>query len=176
MDSIKKKAKQLLVDADSLSLPIDLSKITEFLKIKLAEEVLPNEISGVLDTRDYNKPIILVNKNQSENRQRFSIAHEIGHFVLHHLDGKVHMDKKVFFRQDIPNKEDAKKEREANLFAAELLMPSDILLNKFVNHDSRVILEYWDNDDFLNQLAVEFKVSLPAMVIRLQELKLIPKV
>lgn len=176
MESIQKKANQLLVDSNSNSIPIDLNKIANHLGIQLVEEILPSEISGVLDARDQNKPIILVNNSHPENRKRFSTAHELGHYVLHHTDGKVHMDNKVFFRQDIPNKEDARKEREANVFASELLMPSDHILKRFDNRDSKSVLEYWDNDELVKELSTEFAVSMSALIIRLQELKLIPKV
>lgn len=144
---------------------VAIDKIAEFLKIKVCYESLSDNVSGVLDCRQDNLPIILINKDHHLNRKRFSLAHEIGHFVLHKFKG-IHMDNKVFFRADTKNLIGQKMEREANLFAAEILMPA-----KQVQEAWSRIIANWVEDNYINKLAQEFQVSGDAMLIRLKEMK-----
>jgi len=62
-------------------------------------------------------PTITYNANSLEARCRFSIAHELGHYVLEHRP----ISFSELFNGDLSR--DARQEREANIFAAELLMP-----------------------------------------------------
>lgn len=120
------KAKSVLAQYNINQAPIDVAWIARENKIIVAErDNLPEDISGALDLRD-NKPIILINGNQHIHRKRFTIAHELGHFFLNHTDG-VHIDKKLFFRNQTSSLGASMIEREANRFAAELLMPEDML-------------------------------------------------
>src|SRR3954470_4270018 len=68
--------------------------------------------------------IIGINSSHPETRKRFTIAHEMGHLVLHQLD-QVHVDKQflVKLRDDISSQAIDPHEIEANAFAAALLMP-----------------------------------------------------
>lgn len=75
-----------------------------------------SEISGLVD---YDNKRIYINGNESETRQRFTLAHEIGHAVLHR--GR----KVVDYRKTIDAPGVVPEEREANSFASELLMPPD---------------------------------------------------
>lgn len=176
MENIRKKARELLSQVGETKNPIDLVPILRHLGINLEYDFLEDEISGVLDMRSPQNPVILINQSHSDTRQRFSIAHEIGHFVLEHIKGTFHLDKKVLFRKDYPNPEDARREREANVFATELLMPTDLVRKQFRTMKDMILEETWNEDDFPYNLAKKFNVSLSAMVIRLQELGLIPKV
>jgi Zn-dependent peptidase ImmA (M78 family) len=103
--------------------------------IKLVETDLPDDVSGILDTRVSGMPVIFINKNQSQVRQRFSIAHELGHLLLHassgsQLEASIHLDKHTFYRNPLSSKGIDEQEKEANRFAAELLMPSVYLKEK----------------------------------------------
>lgn len=85
--------------------------------------------------------VIEVNSDRSLTSQRFSVGHELGHRKMgHHGCGT-----------------DAKQEREANIFAAELLMPLALL--------KKALAEYRS----LGELARLFQVSKEAMQIKLQE-------
>ena len=85
--------------------------------------------------------LIEVNSDRSLTSQRFSVGHELGHRKMgHHGCGT-----------------DAKQEREANLFAAELLMPLVLLRKAMAKHRS------------LGELARLFQVSREAMQIKLRE-------
>lgn len=68
-----------------------------------------------------NRPLIIFNTNDSATRQRFTIAHELGHHVLGH--GTSPRDTSNAFSSSNANW----KERAANQFAAELLMPADVI-------------------------------------------------
>lgn len=95
---------------------------------------------------------IFVNKNDSGFRQRFTIAHEIAHFILHRDaigDGIVD---DALYRSGLSNKQEA----EANRLAAEILMPWH-LLNISMNEQMKSI----------SDLASKFQVSESAMSIRL---------
>ncbi len=101
---------------------------------------------------------ILVNDKEGGQRQRFTVAHEIGHYVLHrHLsevaDGK--LEDNQWYRSELSNQ----YEIEANRFAAELLMPQEHL-------------EADCNNYSLPGLADKYNVSTQAMEIRLGLLKL----
>lgn len=87
-----------------------------------------NEFSPTSETRqisgavDHDKKVVFVNAKEGPGRKRFTIAHEIGHIVLHADDGNF-----VDYRHDGDYAdEDRPKEREANLFAANLLMPQGV--------------------------------------------------
>src|SRR3989339_160046 len=62
----------------------EISKIAELNKLEIFEySKLPDSISALIE---YSKNIILVNPSHSEVRKRFSIAHEIGHYILGHFE------------------------------------------------------------------------------------------
>jgi Zn-dependent peptidase ImmA (M78 family) len=111
--------------------------------------------------------VIGANKSHHPHRQRFTIAHELGHFLLH--DGQdVHLDEsRGAFRVNLRSPESARgednDEKEANLFAAELLMPA-IFLERDL-HDAD--LDLLGDGDFLVELAKKYKVSVQALTFRL---------
>ena len=93
---------------------------------------------------------IRVKAGQHPHRQRFTIAHEIGHFVLHPL---VRHDRQHSVR-DFSIWHDASEEAEANLFAAELLMPEFLFKPRTRGCSPSLTL--------LDGLAEEFQTSLMA--------------
>ncbi|MBS4760963.1 MAG: ImmA/IrrE family metallo-endopeptidase [Clostridium sp.] len=78
-----------------------------------------NKISGFIDI-DTNK--LYVNADESPKRQNFTIAHELGHFLLGHLNSSEYS---VLYRNN--ELSDSPLEREANCFAANLLVPEKLL-------------------------------------------------
>ena len=108
-------------------------------------------------------------KNQHINRQRFTIAHECGHYELHRTDEPVFIDATpVFFRDDISTEGRSLREIAANGFAAALLMPEQKL---------RELLREQPIDAFdeiaIRRMANLFGVSTQALTIRLSRLDLI---
>lgn len=65
---------------------------------------------------------IFVNADEPDTRQRFTIAHELGHWVCQCLEGTV---EPMYCRADEVDESARALEREANVFAAELLMPEE---------------------------------------------------
>ncbi len=65
--------------------------------------------------------IIYINENLPEHEQKFVCAHELGHMMLHKKANAVYMDTRTCFNTN-------KYEIEANQFAAELLIPDEIIL------------------------------------------------
>ncbi|HXJ21761.1 MAG TPA: ImmA/IrrE family metallo-endopeptidase [Polyangia bacterium] len=115
------------------------------------------------------RAIIGVNKYHHVNRQRFSIAHELGHLLLHAAGEEVHVDRDTVFRVKRRDSESSKgtdpDEREANAFAAELLMPASFLLRDLEDIE---VLE--DSNSAVADLASRYGVSQQALMIRLANL------
>ncbi len=83
-----------------------------------------NEIAGFIDL-DRNK--IFVNKSDSPSRQRFTIAHEFGHYLLHESYVRDEKRYAVLLRRPLKDLNYSEEEKEANCFAANLLVPNEIL-------------------------------------------------
>ncbi len=107
---------------------------------------------------DGNTRAIYINRHDIPQRKRFTVAHEIGHIVLHHPLSNERFEK-IDYRG--ANEKYDQKEWEANQFAASLLMPEDI---------TRKLWEkLQDVDDFADVMGV----SKAAAAIRLESLELI---
>jgi IrrE N-terminal-like domain len=104
-------------------------------------------------------------------RRRFTAAHELGHFVLHRerMGGCFHSDTEQTIRET-GDEEAVAMEREANRFAAELLMPEAVCRARA--EEMRRIYECCPRTVLVNQLASELLVSLEAMGYRLKQLRL----
>lgn len=115
---------------------------------------------------------ICVQQSHASARQRFTIAHEMGHWCLKHqnISGPhVHVNRGhlVSARGSLAAEGTDPHEIEANQFAAELLMPRH-LVKEAVERLGRRLTE-----DDVTTLAKEFEVSERAMDIRLRTLRLI---
>lgn len=137
----------------------DLIDIAKALGIEVFESDFteyPN-VDGLLEYKDENNkpaPKIFLNKDRPNTRKKFTLAHEIGHYVLH-------KDDKVRYRIDeldySNDSETIKLETEANYFAASLLVPTDKL---------KKILSLSNND--YNITADFFGVSKPVIENRIK--------
>ena len=131
--------------------------------------------------RDNGKTLIGVNASHIESRKRFTIAHELGHFMLHgNKEVFVDTDKNLFIRFRKKQTHYSLEEAEANAFAAELLMPEDWLITDFkallaTIKQSLGKLESFHYDFIVRSLAEKFSVSDKAMKIRLDNLSLVSK-
>jgi hypothetical protein len=144
---------------------------------RVVHENLPPEISGMLVPVRANDSdpgwIIVVNNEHASVRQRFTIAHELGHLLLHRYS-QPHADTgfKVRFRDENSSTGSIREEIEANQFAAELLMPESWLLSRFVSMNFDYDLEEMDEEqrEELKKLAREFGVSTQSLAFRLANL------
>jgi len=110
--------------------PVPLIKISKELGYKVYTFKPSFETLNIFGIVNYAEREILLNKSDLDKRQRFTLAHEIGHIVLHDQKSKEEI---VDYRKDILNPQGT-KEREANKFAAELLMPEDEFRKQFANN------------------------------------------
>ncbi len=161
------EAAQKLLAEGQYQIPINVHQIALDLGLDVVEQDFEDQVSGVLVIKD-GRGVIGVNSNHHRNRQRFTIAHEIGHYRLHHI-GRVFIDATpVFFRDTTSAEGQSPQEIVANAFAAELLMPENKL---------REILREQPIDAFdenaLRSVANQFEVSTQALTIRLTRLGLI---
>ncbi|MCA6503819.1 MAG: ImmA/IrrE family metallo-endopeptidase [Pseudanabaena sp. M135S2SP2A07QC] len=162
---IRTTASQLLRSNRIESAPVEVEKIAEYLGIKVQYEYTDDELSGFL-LRDLsrNKAIIGVNAKHPDTRKRFTVAHELGHFMLHEHEN-LHIDKRfmIQLRDEKSSKGEFEDEKEANLFAAELLMPVD-----FIKSDLAEKSEFdLEDEEFIKELAGRYGVSNQAMTFRL---------
>ena len=162
-------ADRLLAEHQIVRPPVPVERLARDAGAKVIYQPYEEQsISGFL-FRDSRRVVIGVNSRHSENRQRFTIAHELGHYFLHELgDGVVHIDKafQVRLRDDSSSQGTDIEEIEANTFAAELLMPMD-----FVKHDFNDI-GFFDIEDeeVIRKMADCYKVSTQALHLRLGRL------
>lgn len=162
---ITKEVTTLLKNNSVVSLPIPVEHLAESIGAKVVFNNFNDEISGLLLRTDENL-IIGVAKEQPLTRQRFTIAHEIGHILLHEFS-EVHVDKNfaVMFRSAESSTAQDILEIEANAFAAELLMPES-----FLEKELRATALDVEDDDQLRRLAKMYQVSAQAMTYRLHNL------
>jgi Zn-dependent peptidase ImmA (M78 family) len=153
--------------------PVDVEGIALSLGLEVIYADLGDDISGLLIS-DGATVQVCVQETDAEVRQRFTIAHEIGHHFLRHQfeSGEhVHVDKGNYISQRGLRASDGidAKEIEANQFAASLLMPSNALRQMVAKlaGDGPLL------DKQVSRLSEEFKVSEQAMTIRLTSLGLL---
>jgi Zn-dependent peptidase ImmA (M78 family) len=143
---------------------VDIDAVAEKVGLGVVRMPLGDDISGMLVTKA-GKTTICIAKDQHLNRQRFTIAHEIGHHVLRHLFAgeHVHVDR-VIMRNAQSSEGTDIREIEANQFAACLLMPERMV------HGHLLALKSQYVEDVVPKLARQFKVSEQAMAFRLSTL------
>src|SRR5712664_3503178 len=121
-------AKRLINDHGIKRPPVPVEELASRLGAQISYSPFDGDLSGMV-FRDEAKIIIGVNSLHHPNRQRFTIAHEIGHMLLH-KGQEVHVDRayRVSLRNDLSSKAVSPEEMEANAFAAALLMPEGMLV------------------------------------------------
>jgi len=148
---------QSVIDGHTKSAPVDVKKIAKSFGLEVYEGRLPPGVSGMLVRDEAYKTksgfVCFVDKNEPVTRQRFTAAHEIGHFLLHRNQiGSYHEDNILLRSEGFSSYQ----ETEANRFAANLLMPWDLVV-KYMDEGERTV----------DKLSKRFNVSRIAMGIRL---------
>lgn len=165
----RQKAGEELVRAGVTNPPVPVERIARSHGLTIRYEATDKEsVSGALYVED-GEGVIGVNENHSKNRQRFTVAHELGHYLLH---GRSRAAQTVFFdRKFVWNRDSESalatnpEEIEANQFAAELLVPLEMLRVDVESGGYNV-----EDDDDMARLAQRYRVSLQALMFRLQML------
>ena len=164
-----KAAKEIIIayHYTKATLPVKIRQIMADKDIIVKDVDLPDNISGVLDTRG-DRPIVLIQESHDEKRKRFSLAHELGHYILNSSHRGVHLDKHTYFRSNLSSIGTDIEEKKANRFAAELLMPSDILW-EILSEDMTDLIDAEEDDGLkaLKKLAKKFEVSVAALTIKI---------
>lgn len=110
---------------------------------------------------------IVVNETHPETRRRFSIAHELAHFVLHDDEvkkrGKIHRSNKdsIIYNEQ--------EEKDADQLAAEILMPSE-LIDSYIKGLS-ITKDTTFDETIVKELAQKFNVSPLVAILRLRSLE-----
>jgi Zn-dependent peptidase ImmA (M78 family) len=160
-------AEKVLAEYNVQNAPVPVDRIAKLMGAQLRFTPLDKELSGMVFIKDGN-PIIGVNSLHHPNRQRFTIAHEIGHLVLHkqHLSSAVHVDKDFkLFRGAKASEGTDPMEVAANNFGSELLVPRQFL-DPFLDE----LHVDMDDEKPLEELAQKFRVSKQVLSYRIQNL------
>jgi Zn-dependent peptidase ImmA (M78 family) len=163
---IEARATEILRDHGMLDMVVDPVRLANDAGIRVFNAKFgQDDVHGLIALRNGQAKIYL-NAEDHPVRKRFTVAHELGHYVLHLAGGEGE------FIDDIDNfripvdpetawTESRRKEWEANTFAAALLMNEALVRRK------------WPEIQDVDGMARWFQVSEPAMAIRLETLGLI---
>ncbi|MGH2892603.1 MAG: ImmA/IrrE family metallo-endopeptidase [Solirubrobacteraceae bacterium] len=145
--------------------PVPVEQIARREGIQVVRTQASGTESGFL-LRDNKRIVIGINSRNSRKRQRFTIAHELGHWQLHHdgrpliVDHAIRINK----RNEVSSAASDHEEIQANAFAAALLMPEEMVQSAV---DRELGLGIDSRDDLIQTLADEFDVSSEAIGFRL---------
>jgi Zn-dependent peptidase ImmA (M78 family) len=172
------RAEELISEQRIKAAPVPVEDMCERLGLDIICEALPYDTSSVLIRQPNGRRVIGVNARHAPRRRRFSVAHELGHALLHFPEGPprggeaaVSRPLEVLFRDGLAGQGTDRVEIAANAFAAALLMPAELVrarLRKRWQQDVTVRV-----DDIIAALADDFEVSEQAMRYRLVNLGLI---
>ena len=139
--------------------PVRLGEVAKRLGVKVLLSTLPRGTSGQIGQED-GEFVIRINRHEARHRQRFTLAHELAHYLLHRdkIIAEGGWSENVLLRSGQP----ANIEYEANRLASDLVIPSSQL--------SKATAEYAGplTSEIIEDLARKFGVSTAAMEIKLQ--------
>ena len=168
---IERQAEQILRDCGAYRVPVPIDLVAQHFNLKMEASGLADDISGVLVVEN-KRGAIGYNAMHASVRQRYTVPHEIGHYVLHvkkSPHSRLFIDRYVAYRRDDhASTGNEREEVEANAFAAALLMPARLVREEIKKHDFDL-----DDEEDLNALAKRFNVSASAMSYRLVNLGLL---
>lgn len=148
---MSKESPQQIIDRHSQEAPVNLIGIAGSLGLTVLWEDLGPEIAGAIKKEnrigeEEHKYVILVNKADNHYRQRFTIAHEIAHFLFHKPFIGDGLQEDVLYRSKLSNS----MERVANMMAASMLMPNHLVTKLIKEHN-------WDVEIISKKLQVSRK-------------------
>jgi Zn-dependent peptidase ImmA (M78 family) len=162
---IEQRAKEVLRSHGLNTIPVDPVVLAHRLGIEVFNAKFSDENIVGMIARQGPKVTVLVNQSDPPYRKRFTIAHEIGHHFLHLTDDGELVDGEAnMFRQPREDQKaitpEARREIQANMFAASLLMPEDAVRQEWVATKS------------IAEMARRFNVSESSMGFRVDSLGL----
>lgn len=160
-----KRAEQFCKDNQINEYPVGIIELCQKQGIKVFEEYLDSDVSGFIiinQSACYTKyktgKLIVVNASDSARRKRFTVAHELAHYILHRKD-----DGSLYAHRDAGQY--GSIEHEANLFAAAILMPEDLVYDSLSYIGKS--LPFSIKAECISR---DFAVSLDAARVRLKQL------
>jgi Zn-dependent peptidase ImmA (M78 family) len=149
--------RQKLIERLQIDAKVPLGEIAKSLGLKVLLSTLPANVSGEIraDKEVEAGFTIRINRHESKARQRFTLAHEISHYLLHEKSIGSGISDNVLYRSSLSDKQEA----EANRLAADLIMPWSILQSQA---RSRSELDEAKIEEIANRLGV----SVVALKIR----------
>lgn len=176
--AIEQQAIKVLKEHQISTPPIPVVDIADELGIQVRFQPFTgqSDVSAVLK-RKGEKAVIGVNSLHSSTRQRFSIAHELGHYYLHKEEqlfidfGSMIRRPSVHYRNAVSGQASDRYEIDANSFAAALLMPKGMVRREFT-----ALLDQTPDltsENVVTEMARRFHVSRDAMNYRLLNLGLL---
>lgn len=158
---IRLQAEQILREQGIDSPPVPVDDVAEALGANVRHSPFEGELAGML-VRGEGQIVIGVNSLHHPNRQRFTIAHEIGHLKLHKGDAFIDRSFHINRRDAVSSQASDREEIEANRFAAELLMPYEMIKADLFEYEIDI-----ENEEDIQELARRYKVSVQAMTHRI---------
>ena len=154
--------KKTVVRDGMITVPIDVDWIAQKLGLQVQRMRLSPGTDGLLVKNEPYEPFkAVLDASAGEHRSRFTLAHEIGHFIhryQEHPDGEI---AGIVERRDLVSSAGTDPEEIwANGFAAQLLMPA------------RIVAKLWGDGERLEDMAELFNVSKLAMELRVSRLGL----
>jgi Zn-dependent peptidase ImmA (M78 family) len=195
IEQIKAAAREILELASYESGAVDLVQICRSLSIELRfadRAVFDADGVTILGSANFGRKLIEINSHSRETRERFTIAHEIGHFCLsheHYLHSETIIERDLFItreRDEIFNYE--RLEYQANAFAAELLLPDVEFFKKTAHFRCDLDIRdrghgyifvdnqpcnYTPYEELLSRLSTYFEVSKQAIEVKFRKSKML---
>lgn len=156
-------AEKAILDQYISEYPVKLGQLARDLGVAIKVSSMGTGISGQI-SREGNQYVIRVNRNEARERQRFTVAHELSHYLLHRnvIDSSPEGIKDtVLYRSGEPEQ----IEFEANRLAAEIVMPRALVDSELRSSFGGLVTEAT-----IESLASRFEVSKAAMEIKLSTL------
>lgn len=163
------EAYKLLEQFNIVKPAIPIEKVVKGLGLSLVPYELGSEVSGMLILDDDTNGLISYNISHNINRQRFTIAHELGHYVMHRKTERLFIDKDFIVKYRSNKQYDTiemQQEQQANAFAAAILMPINLVLEEL----KKAKFKKLEEADLIDQLSALFNVSTLAMTYRLSNI------
>ncbi|WP_082523933.1 ImmA/IrrE family metallo-endopeptidase [Methylobacterium sp. Leaf399] len=156
--------KRSIIERHLSQVPVRLGELARELGVSAIKvSSMRTGVSGQV-AREGDEYIIRVNRNEARERQRFTIAHELAHYLLHRnlIDTSSEgITDTVLYRSGAPEQ----VEFEANRLAADIVMPSALVDDMLKSEYQGIVTEAT-----IENLAARFGVSKAAMELRLERM------
>jgi Zn-dependent peptidase ImmA (M78 family) len=126
LEAARRKAADLISKNKITSPPIDAEPIARLEKLSVLYASFNDEVKDKVSAYAEPNRVIYVNRDQPPEHKNYAIAHELGHFLLH--PAYIESDKyQLLLRNAFVGAGKSDEEKEAEAFAAELLVPRKML-------------------------------------------------